>query len=574
MKIFKFPALLTLAGLAACTQQPKEKQSTSEEKTEKHSQPNIVLIMADDVAPQHLGCYGGKIPTPHLDRLAGEGMKFNRAYAPSSACTPSRYGIMTGQYPGRCTSDEFIEGNPVSEPYLIAWNTPITAENTTIHKILSQAGYYTGYVGKFHIGPLEFDNPESNEDIPDIDPALAPDTKEADSLLATYQKVISDKVRELSGCHFTASIQWENPEGIPIKAVARHNLEWTTNGAVEFLQKASKQDKPFFLHLNSTALHGPNHIDDLRTDAHFTPGGRTENPYEYHPPRSTIFERLDKAGIPYENIPNHKKHYHTGIIYMDDQVGAILKQLDDMKISDNTIVIYTADHSTEPGKSSCYEKGLKVPFLVRWPQTIQAGTENNELVQFVDFLPTFASLAGHELPDDVTPDGVDFSPAFNGQPLDREYLYSEMGYLRSIFNEKYKYIAMRFPEQTVDKLQSGDIEILCHLGREISGFASIVSSYFPGYFDADQLYHLDNDPYEQHNLAYKKDYADIKNNMQGALKNKLNTFRHPYYMKDTSFMNLPEYKAGINKAKEKGISVPWWDRNINFPPDSGEVFYF
>ncbi len=564
--------MLPAVGLAGCiSKSPDDLKSPDDPGT---TRPNIILLMADDVAPQHLGCYGGKIPTPHLDRLAGEGMKFTRAYATSAACTPSRYSIMTGQYAGRCQDPEFLDENPAEKPYKIAWNTPITNENITMHEILKEAGYYTGFVGKFHIGPLEFDNHETNHDMPDIDPNMDVNTPEADSLLALYQKCISEKAKELIGCDYTASIQYENPEGIPIKAVQRHHVEWTTKGAMEFLNQAETKEKPFFLHLNTTTLHGPNHIDDLQTDAHFSPEGRLDEPYKYHPERKTIFERLDKAGIPYEDIPDHVKHYHTGIPYMDDHVGIILDKLDKMGIAENTIVIYTADHSTEPGKSSCYEKGIKVPFVVRWPGKIDAGSESNEMVQFVDFLPTFAAAAETDVSEENKIDGTSIIPAFKGKKLQREFLFSEMGYLRAVSNDKYKYVAMRFPDEAVERLTSGKQKTLSHLGSDVIGFAGIVATYFPGYFDADQLYDLENDPYEQNNLAYDSDYADVLKKMKAALNEKVSSFNHPYPMDNTEYINLPEYKASIRKMKETGITVWWWNRDINYPPAEGEIFYY
>jgi arylsulfatase A-like enzyme len=563
---------LPVIGIAACTSQGKKEKADNSLKPD--DLPNIVLIMADDVAPLHLSCYGGKVPTPNIDKLAGEGMKFTKAYATASACTPSRYSIITGQYAGRCSEPEFIENNPVGQPYKIAWDTPIGKRNQTLHEILKEAGYYTGYVGKFHIGPLSYDNHEDNPDIPYIDPEININSKKADSLLAIYQDIISKKVKELTGCDYAASIQYENPEGIPVEAVSRHHVEYTTKGAMEFLSKAEEKENPFFLHVNITPLHGPNHIDDLRSDATFSPGGRLEEPYQYHPQRKTIFERLDKEGIPYEDVPDHVKHYHTGIPYMDDHVGIVLNKLKDMGVKENTLVIYTADHGTEPGKSSCYEQGIKVPFIVRWPQKVKQGTTSGQMIQFVDFLPTFAAIAGTELSSGIIVDGKNILPVFEGKEIQRDYLFSEMGYLRAVYNKKYKYIAMRFPKDEIDRLRSGELSSLSHMGNDINGFAGIVASYYPGYFDADELYDLENDPYEQNNLAHDPEYADVLKNMQKALKEKLKSFKHPYPLDDTDYAEMPAYNESVEAIKKKGITVYWWNRDIDFPPPKGEDFYY
>ena len=131
-------ALCAFAGMTALT---GCRLASQEQKT---GEPNILLIMADDVAPEHFSCYGGKIPTPNIDRLAAEGMIFQHAYAASAACTPSRYSIITGQYASRCQSHSFTDSIPAGEPDKIAWNTPITNRNYTLGKMLGSRGYYTG----------------------------------------------------------------------------------------------------------------------------------------------------------------------------------------------------------------------------------------------------------------------------------------------------------------------------------------------------------------------------------------------------------------------------------------------
>ena len=98
--------------------------------------PNIVLIVCDDVALNNLGCYGGKIPTPNIDKIASQGMIFNHAFSNSSSCTPSRFSILTGQYPGRCKDSVFLAENPKDQPYAVAWNTMITNDSHTLHKAL------------------------------------------------------------------------------------------------------------------------------------------------------------------------------------------------------------------------------------------------------------------------------------------------------------------------------------------------------------------------------------------------------------------------------------------------------
>lgn len=554
--------VIGLAGLAVlCSCGNKDIQEQTK------NRPNIILIMADDVTPEHFSCLGGDIPTPNIDRLAAGGMIFNRAYAPSAACTPSRYSIMTGQYPGRCQAKSFLGSIQEGEPYKIAWNTPITEDNFTLHEVLTRAGYFTGYVGKFHIGDLDFNKPEANPHIPYIDPESNPEDPVSDSLLKIHQSVIENRVKELTGCSYTAAIQWENPEQLPIKAISNHNLEWLTSGAAEFLAKRDTT-LPFFLHFNTTALHGPNHFYDLHKPAKYTPEGILKEPYLYHPPRKTIFERLIALGKDTSNnVPDYIRHYDAGILYLDDQVGAILNMLEEKGIGENTIVILTADHAIEPGKSTCYERGLRVPFIVSWPSGIKAGSECNELIQFTDFLPTFAKIAGANIDTSVT-DGISFLPLLKGEESHpRSWLYSEEGYTRAVTGEKFKFIAMRFPEDVLERLQQGNVEIITHFGDQFQAHGLIASKYHDGYFDADQLYDLENDPWEQVNLAYLPEYKNTLDSLRSILTDFCSSYNHPYPIDNDGYMQTEGYRKAVRTTKNKGTDeIKWWDRELIYPP--------
>ena len=533
-----------LLALAAC--------STGEIKED--NRPNIVLIMADDVKPGHFSCYGGDIPTPNIDKVASEGMMFYGAYCTSAACTPSRYSVLTGHYAGRCKHPEFLNANPADEAYKLAWNTPLEEDIPTLHKILGEAGYYTGFVGKFHVGDLDFDDPSVNPSFPDIDVSMEPTSGMADSLLEIHQEIIGKRVRELTGCDFTASIQWENPETLPIERVRYHNLEWITRGAAGFFESV-KGDKPFFLHFNTTALQGI-----------------MEHPYMYQPDRKTIYNRLDSLGIVMgEEVPDHVKHYNSGIIYLDDQIGAIMKMIKDNKLDKNTMVIITADHGIEPGKSTCYEIGVKVPFIVWWPGKVQPGSTSDEFVQFTDFMPTFAEAGNGIIPAGYKPDGVSFIPLLEGKKNSRDMIYTEMGYERSVRKGDYKYIATRFPVSVVERMKSGKLDAITHLGTPLHGHAYIAAEYQPGYFDADQLYDLSSDPWEQVNLAGDPEYGKILADMKMTLEKELRTFSHPYDLDDTSFEDMEVYRKLSQKTLERGTAfIPWWNRKLDYPPSMSE----
>ena len=116
--------------------------------------PNIVIMFTDELEMNDIGAYGGDIPTPNIDKLASQGLRFTRAYTPSSMCTPARFAFLTGKYPGRCTAPTFLKSNPIDQPYSIAWNTWITQDLMTLPRLLSQNGYITGMAGKWHVGHM------------------------------------------------------------------------------------------------------------------------------------------------------------------------------------------------------------------------------------------------------------------------------------------------------------------------------------------------------------------------------------------------------------------------------------
>ncbi len=556
-----------------------------QDRKDNNEQPNILLIMADDVAPVNFNCYKGKldipgidkmakslygqsVPTPHIDKVAANGMTFTRAFAVSPVCTPSRYSILTGQYPGRSAHEHFLDDCPVNKPYHIEFNTLVTENNLTLHKLLKKVDYYTGFIGKFHVGNLEFDTHEFNKNIPEINAEMDPDTREADSLLQAYQNVIAKEVKRLTGADFVANVQWENPEGIPIKAVKKHHLEWLTQGAVEFFD-AMPEDKPFFLHFNTTALHGPHHGENLKSDAHFTPEGRMAEPFKYHPTRASVFKRLVDMGFDTSKaVKEHIRHYQAGMIYFDDQVGAIMNYLKKTGRAENTLVIISADHNTEPGKSTVYNKGVRVPFIAQWLSEIPAGSICNQQIEFTDFLPTFAELAGAEIPQDAVVDGISFVPALHEKPLQRKTIFHEIGYSRAISNGKYKYMAMRFPDNIIQEIKNGERQHITHYHTATHAHPYIAMQCHPGYFSADQLFDLEADPYEQHNLAYEEGYDTVLQKMKEQLEQYTATFRHPYPLNDTAFMNLPEYQEAATRTRERGTSfIYWWKRDLDYPPE-------
>jgi arylsulfatase A-like enzyme len=531
------------------------------------SRPNIVLIVLDDVAHEQFSMYGGKVPTPHIDALASRGMAFERAFTPSAACTPSRFALLTGRFPGSCVHPEFLDTQKKDEPYSIAWNSPVSETDQTLHKALGREGYFTGYVGKFHIGELSYEYHEHNPLIPAISLDAELESELTDSLLTVHQTVVAQRVKELTGANYAASIQWANPETYPVNRLRTHHVEWITEGALDFLKDCS-DGTPFFLHINTTTLHGPHHGEGLERDPYYTPEGRQEEMKSYREYRSEIVPRLAEHGLDMdETVEDHRRHYRAGILLMDDQVGQILQKLHDLNFSENTLVILAADHNLEPGKSTTYDRGTRVPFILRWPGMLPAGKRSMDLVSFTDLLPTFLELAGSDRSySDLH--GTSILPALKVPgSMEERSIYLEEGYTRAVRKDGFKYIATRFPSSVWDRILSGEFEAITHMGVPYQAHSYIAMEYHPGYFDPDQLYDLENDPFEQHNLASDPAFQGVLLEMKEELKRYLDLFDHPFDLSDTTLFSSRAYKQAAGESLSRGTGfIPWWNRQLDYPP--------
>ncbi len=206
MKYLKLIAIAILLTSIAC--------GPDAEKKEKSDLPNFILIFTDEMQFSDLGCYGGDIPTPNIDRLASRGILFSNAYTPASMCTPSRYAVLTGQFPGRCSAPSFARENPAQEPYNIAWNSWITADKKTLPRVLSENGFVTGMAGKYHIGRV----PQGTV-LPEFQPDEALDNPETNSKLIEQQSVYQELVESLGGFDEAQSVVWGNYDGHRLKAL-------------------------------------------------------------------------------------------------------------------------------------------------------------------------------------------------------------------------------------------------------------------------------------------------------------------------------------------------------------------
>ena len=522
--------------------------------------PNFIVIFSDELDASYLGCYGGEITaTPNIDSLAEEGARFTNAYAVASMCTPSRYSLLTGKYPGRCRHPQFLRENPETKPYCIGWNTYIDSSVQTIAQILSKNGYYTGMSGKWHVGVPD-------EDLPKFDPSDDPDDEEVDQRLRLHQKILAEHVKRIGGFNYAASVLLGNFDTFPIEKLRYHNIEWITEGALRFLELASKKDQPFFLYVTPTAIHGPPHHLSLEQDVRYTPEGKIENLKKYQSAREEKRREL-------EGLSSDKKHKNAGLWFLDEQIGMIMRKLKSLGLEENTVIFYMPDHNVEPGKATCYEKGLKIPMMMKWPGRVREGLVIDSLVQTVDILPTILDAAEIDAPSNTRLDGVSLVPLVEGRKSKvRDHIYFEVGYARAITDGRYKYIAFRYPESIIKGMEKGMIDYAPnYFGTQKQQHSCIAIEHYPHYFDPDQLYDLKRNPYEQNNLADDPGYKQILQGMKNQPEQILSSFKHPYNLEVPAFVKTKRFQELIEKTRSIGTDwIPWLKRDhgkIIWPPE-------
>jgi N-sulfoglucosamine sulfohydrolase len=297
--------------------------------------PNILFITSDDLGLE-LGCYGEKlIETPHLDRLASTGVRFQTAYVVQASCSPSRSGMFTGLYPHANGQYGLVNSGHKLHDHL---------HQATIPAVLKKAGYRTGIIGKLHVAPEEtfpFDTRYTN----------SADTR---------------KVRDV------------------------------TARATEFLN--ARTEGPFFLMLNYSDPHAFRKPDNPN-DWYFPPqvDGLPARPIQPGPQTLFQFQQIDTAGQ-----RERTANYYNAIKRLDDGIGMLMTALEKSGRVDDTVVIFCGDHGPPfaRGKTTCYEAGLRVPFVVRWPGVSQSAV-SPAMVSTVDIAPTIYDAAGVKAPVDV-----------------------------------------------------------------------------------------------------------------------------------------------------------------------------
>ena len=365
--------------------------------------PNVVFIMADDLGYGDLGCFGQeKIKTPHLDRMAAEGMKLTSFYAGATVCAPSRCVLMTGKHTGRCR----VRGNAGSEIQRLH------DEDVTVAEMFKKAGYVTGMFGKWGLGDLLGSSGHPNKQgFDEFYGYLS--QYHAHNYYPTFLIRNGEKVK-LRNVPFK-----ENDRGA---GWAKERVDYTHDLIVAEGMKwlAANHRKPFFLYLPFTIPHANNEGT-----------GGTGNGQEV--PDYGIYAK--------EDWPDPDKGQAAMITRMDRDIGALMSKLAEYGIAEKTLVIFTSDngHHKEGGnrpeffdangplrgmKRTLFEGGIRVPTIAWWPGTIKPGTASDHAGYFGDFFATACELAGQPLPDGLQ--SVSFLPALTGKNQKQHaYLYWE-----------------------------------------------------------------------------------------------------------------------------------------------------
>lgn len=511
--------------------------------------PNILWFISDDTNHKMLSCYGGKVLSPNIDSIASNGVKFNNFYCASSACTPSRYNYLSGHYGSRCPGSVF-QSQKADEPRSIFFNTDLEPDlEKSVAAVMQENKYFTGFVGKWHVGG----SPEDLSRMPKVDEDADPLDAETDKKMREHQKWLCDMIKK-TGFDYAASAVWGNHSNIPEKA-KNHNLEWTCKGALDFLERAEREGKPFFLNVASTTIHGPDHAQSLMANPYITAGGYSDSHLGCMPDRKSIYERIRNTGdVDYNSTT-------SGVLWMDDLVGAVIGKVREMGLEDNTVIIFSTDHGFSGGKFSVYEAGGRIPFLIQWKKHFPEGTEVEGEAQNVDFFPTIMDVAGIKADSGVVLDGQSMLPLITADKKDiHDGIYSEFGYTRAFKLGKWKYIAWRLPSDLINDMKSGKTECLCtHFGRPIpndivrSNLMTPLILNMPHYFDPEQLYDLEKDPYEKHNLAEDPAYAEKLSEMKKRLGQHLLGIGQENYPLDE--VDSFYYSDCFSELKENALSV-------------------
>jgi arylsulfatase A len=432
MKLSLNTALLASLALTSCNQAAKEKPL-----------PNIVFILADDLGYGDLSCYGQeKFSTPNIDHLAQQGMLFRQHYTGCTVSAPSRSSLMTGLHTGHTP----IRGNKEWKP---EGQYPLPGESVTVAEMLKTKGYITGAFGKWGLGYID---------------------TEGDPNAQGFDEFYGYNCQKLAHNYYPDHL-WHNHEKILLHEndsgkTGIYSADIIHQAALNFMER--NRDKPFFLYYPTTIPHAELFAKEKYMDMFRN---------RFLPEKS--FNGTDSGPDfrlgPYGSQPDSHAAFAAMITELDDNVGEILSKITELGLEKNTIVIFASDNGphleggADPDyfdsngilkgyKRDLYEGGIRTPLLVKWPGKVKPGSISDHISAFWDMMPTFAEIAGCEVPSGV--DGISFLPTLIGKEADQkqhEYLYWE-------FHEQGGKIAVRMQNwkmvrRDIDRTPQGTAEL-------------------------------------------------------------------------------------------------------------------
>jgi arylsulfatase A-like enzyme len=355
--------------------------------------PNIVFILADDLGWRDLGCYGSSFyETPHLDRLAAQGMRFTQAYAACHVCSPTRASILTGKYPARLHLTDWLPGRPdrpdqkLNRPVILQ---QLPLEEVTVAEALKKGGYRTAFIGKWHLGGPEFYPDKQGFDL------------------------------NVGGCQLGHPPSYFSPYNIPTLTdgpKGEYLTDRLTDEAIRFIEAA--KDRPFFLYLSHYAVHNPMQARPELIAKYRAKAARLVSAG----PRFVV-----DSGRQVRQVQDHPT-YAAMIESLDQGVGRIVRKLEDLGLTRDTILVFTSDNgglstaegtptSNRPlrmGKGWNFEGGVREPLIVKWPGVTGPGSTCDEPMISMDYYPTFLEMAGLPLLPSRHVDGASLVPVLKG----------------------------------------------------------------------------------------------------------------------------------------------------------------
>jgi arylsulfatase A-like enzyme len=403
MCIWKWILRLPVLGLVILLGQPLSSRAALT------NRPNVVILFVDQLRCSEVGCYGNRvIRTPHLDRLASEGVRFTHAFANFPSCSPARSTLLSGRYArsnGLYANQN--ESDPTGRP---------TNRDSTLAEALAAAGYTTAMIGKWHLTP-------------------APWT------LGFQQSWLGGSAAPGDG--YLRS-RWRPHGGIGTNHIYEgYTLEHESELAADFMRQ--HRDRPFLLHLAPCPPHMPiaslpdaykrlYRPEDIPLRSNVWKNGQL--PFDERWFRIYLGENAAVTLPPGINLRDLHTLYYGQVTAVDDWVARVLKAVEDLGLARNTIVIFTSDHGDLLGshqlfnKNQHYDEAIRVPLLVRWPDRIKPAVQDRQVISHVDVMPTLLELCGVKIPDTVQ--GTSLAPVLLGT---KEVLGENVAYIETTVNE-------------------------------------------------------------------------------------------------------------------------------------------